>query len=308
MISRLLLAGLAVLAFIPSAHAADSEEQVFKRLVDSCAVKFTASDVAKLVVRNDADDLDEAVNDAAGEAQKERKECLKKIGRTVASNKKRAAEVANKLGRSDADTTAHFATVRAEFNASPGHYLRAYVDELDASSLETMVDQARKVQPLSELCTRPNRYLPSTNADKEDYLDAFRAHARCVDAVEAADAPELDAEEIEDAIATVAALRPYTCAARGGTPGCLSSERWNRYARVATERNLAQVQRAEKLLAGRDQEIAREGEYMERKASELRAHIERTNERRSSYSDAWQPPAQAEPVRRPSNVSAAGIR
>lgn len=309
MISRLFLAGLAALALSPSASAADAEEQVFRRLVDSCAVKFSATDVARLVVSNGPDDLDEALAYARERAQKERRECLGRIGRTVASNKKRAADVAARAGRSDAETAARVAAVRAEFTASPGHYLRTAVDAQDPSGLEAMVARARSVKPLGELCPRPQRYLPTNDAQKDDYLDAYRSHENCVNAIGEQDAPELDAEELEDAIATVAAIRPYTCEARGGAPGCLSGDGWNRYARTATERNLALVQRAEKILEGREQEVANEGQYMDRKMTELRDHIERFNERRSNnYSNAWQQPEPAVPLRRPSDVSARGIR
>ena len=292
----------------------------YASLLKKSEYTYSGDNIAAGVISLPSNEVEAEMEANAKRVRQARTLCLEQIKPEVADHKGRKADLAQRIAGNDAEVARSLKAAWAEFDANPAKYLTRVVDDALQDGMNTMVERARAVKPLSASCGNFNYQIPYLDNGVLDAMtrrtDAYRA---CLDKAERAISglAGYDAERFVEYVNRAERMQPYTCSVRRGR-NCLPDEVWARLGRVANRETLKMMEQAavlDKKLSG---EIGKERQRVNAFVDSVNVVIARENaaiEARqnqrsdSGYGGYSAPPAPpVTPYRRSSDASASGIR
>lgn len=283
--------------------------------------EFQEIKYVELVESYDPEDLEKGFLEKTKLFQRTRANCLSELSEKYASNKAAKADLAQRLGRSDAEVSQHFQAVRTDVESNPAKYIAASLAGFDISELEETLNRARSTKSIAETCGTFNPVQPTNPPEIDAFNAQLGSYRACVRGFKGAlglagfnHSPTVDFESTVKALKRVSR---FTCA-RGKSANCLPDAVFDRVARIATAENLTIVNRAQELRKNRADEIDAAEEHASEvlgraktglRRIEANAQSSQSSQQPSHYAPApaYQPPP-APVYRRPSNGMYQGVK
>lgn len=272
--------------------------------------------IAYIVAQNPQHAVEGEIAARLADEKESRKSCLEEIMPTVTEGKRRKADLAQRIARSDAEVALAMKEARAAFNANPAGALVPLLTAARVEALRETIAVASTVRSLSARCGYYDFTIPHLNnaalARMRQRMDAYRA---CMDEVKSERFTRfMNVDEFRSAARLAEFTRPYTCSATP-RPNCVPDHAWLRLGQVATPNQLQVVDLADRTLGQLDAELDRMHTRLNEHADAVNARIAEINRQNvnnnSGYgysgNNSYTPPAPTT-YRRPSDTSAAGIR
>lgn len=280
-----------------------------------CDAEIDAESIADIVLSTPQDQVEARIASELTWEQQDRKECLQKIMPKITDGKKRKADLAQRIARSDAEVANAMKSARMAFNMNPAAELVPALKAVPASDLRTTLARASSVQPLTSRCGYFQFSMPRNNPEIADMNRRLTSYYACMDQLNQENRLKvLHVDQFRRAVELAQRTQPYTCSATLRRANCVPDDVWSQVGNVATRGQLQMVESAERMLAQLPRDVDRMFSQLNAHVAAVDANTDQVNDRRErqnnsygGYTGGYSSPEPV-PYRQPSNTSAAGIR
>lgn len=258
--------------------------------------------------------------------------CLSGVDADFGADKARKAEVARELARVNGVLDKQVPNARAALEADPRAYLVPLLDSISVDQVDAYLAGARTPTSLAAVCAPPSYQVPTSPAAVQRTQQTMNSYIDCLNKLkENTMRKPYSAEPFTPALNLVAFAEPYTCA-RSRRQNCVPDANWRKVATALSADKLRVLENAglERAHLGKEileaqarlenfkpllMQAAMLFDDEEEEASNSGSDADEEEEeeeapRRPSYSgySYTPPPPPQAPLRRPSDVSARGMR